>query len=274
MIAASMSPLRLRRLSPALLLALALPAPGAGAADRLAQITCSPSPVAQDFPLPAGVDRDRLVRELHPHPFVANQEEVEKTCAVMVRPWKAKPGHAIVVLETARFTADGYGDPQRLIHLGLYPWPLTANARALAKTATPTALEPGSELSLLDFAPYRIAPDTIAFGLRTRRNIPYSGGGGENVTLYLYRVVDATIDPILTTLMKSSSITAGDWNEDGTRDHFENGSDVAAVLSVLKKATRGFFDLRKSLEGRSMVFRWDGAAYQAKGADPVKDVND
>ena len=258
-----------------LLLPLALPTRGqaAGAADWKSRVTCTPSPVAKDFPLPTGVDQDRLIRELHPAPLLDTPDSVERSCSVLVRPWKAKPDHAIVVLETAVFEAAHASEANRSLRIGLFALPITGESHALAKSEEPTAMESWSEVTFLDFAPYRITPDTTAFGVRLTRNFMYAGGGGMNETLYLFRVRDATIEPILTTLIRSSSITAGEWNDDGTRDHSENGSDDPAVLSVAKNKTQGFFDLKKSLHGKSVVFRWKGSTYQAKGKDPVEDVN-
>jgi hypothetical protein len=77
----------------------------------------------------------------------------------------------------------------------------------------------------------------------------------------------------MSTLIWSSSLTAGEWHKDGTRDHWEHGSTTPAMLSVLKTKTGGYFDLLKKHGKRQAILKWDGEQYVLKGKDPVPNVN-
>ncbi len=118
-----------------------------------------------------------------------------------------------------------------------------------------------------DLAPYRIAPDRRAFGLRGAWADSYSGGGAEYSALYLFAVIDGAVHQVLAAPMSAYEDIAGDWHKDGTRDH--DITDAANLLIVTAHATGGYFDLLlKSRTGHaSRTYRWSAAsaAYRQVG---------
>jgi hypothetical protein len=123
----------------------------------------------------------------------------------------------------------------------------------------------------LDLAPYRIAPDQRAFGLRGTWSDGYAGGFGSYNALYLFAVVDGALKQVLAVPMSSYRSIAGDWNKDGTRNH--ETTEGANVLIVTKQVTEGHFDLLlKSRTGKKQrLYQWSATvnAYQpAKKAKP------
>jgi hypothetical protein len=112
----------------------------------------------------------------------------------------------------------------------------------------------------LDLAPYRIAPDQRAFGLRGTWSDGYAGGMGSYNALYLFAVVDGALKQVLAVPMSSYRSIAGDWNKDGTRNH--ETTEGANVLIVTKQMTSGHFDLLlKSRTGKGQqLYRWSATA--------------
>lgn len=112
----------------------------------------------------------------------------------------------------------------------------------------------------LDLAPYRIAPDQRAFGLRGTWSDGYSGGFGSYNALYLFAVVDGALKQVLAVPMSSFKSIAGDWNKDGTRNH--ETTEGAHVLIVTKQMTAGHFDLLlKNRKGKGQqLYQWSATA--------------
>ena len=114
------------------------------------------------------------------------------------------------------------------------------------------------ELVRYDFAPYQLNPATRAFGLRIGAQVAYSGGGAYNQAVSLFAVIGGRLQPVLTVPVYAFSDTAGEWNNDGTRQH--HLSENASVL-VMGKPHEGYRDiiLRQSGKNRRerVTFRWD-----------------
>jgi hypothetical protein len=144
---------------------------------------------------------------------------------------------------------------------GLVDWSNTdlPNAPDAAQGADDGGIAPSAYESL-DLAPYRIAPNQRAFGLRGTWSDGYSGGMGSYNALYLFAVVDGALKQVLAVPMSSYRSIAGDWNKDGTRNH--DTTEGANVLIVTKQMTAGHFDLLlKSRTGRAQrLYRWSAAA--------------
>ncbi len=107
--------------------------------------------------------------------------------------------------------------------------------------------------------PYRITPDTPAFGLRASWSDSYAGGFGWHSALFLYAMVGGMLRPVLSVPVLALTDSAGDWNTDGTRQHdVEEGANVLVVTSHL---VDGYFDLlvRNRLTRRKRLFRWNEA---------------
>jgi hypothetical protein len=94
-----------------------------------------------------------------------------------------------------------------------------------------------------------------------------------NADLALYIVNDSSVVQVMTTLLASSSMTAGNWNDDGSRDHFENGDESEAILIMLKSSSNGYFDILKSRNKTKAIYKWNGSTYESADTDPVEDVN-
>lgn len=119
----------------------------------------------------------------------------------------------------------------------------------------------------LDLAPYRIAPDQRAFGLRGTWSDGYAGGMGSYNALYLFAVVDGALKQVLAVPMSSFKSIAGDWHKDGMRDH--DTTEGAHVLIVTKQMTAGHFDLLlKNRKGKAQqLYQWSATA---NAYQPVK----
>jgi hypothetical protein len=223
--------------------------------------------------LPASITREAVLEKLHPAPLLDSDEDFERVCGILARELPAQPGRIAVVLVSQRFTQNQFGglnSSDVRVQIGV----LAEGEQPgwIATTTAPIHL-PEASLVELDFARYRVAPDVTAFGLRWQRHFMYAGGGGMNQFLELFLVNGATVAPILSTLMRSSSITAGAWRKDKTRDHRERGSETAATISILKTMTLGHFDLLKKHGKKQAALKWNGDGYALMGKDPVEDVN-
>lgn len=115
------------------------------------------------------------------------------------------------------------------------------------------------ELDRLDFAPYQLSENHPAFGVRYLAQVMYSGGGAFNQAITLFTVMDGQLRPVLTAPTYEFADIAGEWHQDGTRDH-----DVSSREFVLILKTSGQDDFRdiiwrergaKKSEGKT--YRWD-----------------
>lgn len=158
------------------------------------------------------------------------------------------------------------------LYLGVFSWQnpqLTPIARsekplnqlsewnkAAEKESDDESVRPLAYYTKLDLAPYRIAPDTLAFGVRGGYSDAYSGGGAFYEVLELYTIKDSKIINVFSDLVYYYSDIAGDWNKDGTRQH--DISESKYILKMRSAKTHGFYDLeRVSLQDKSsQIFRW------------------
>nr|WP_230326276.1 hypothetical protein [Citrobacter sp. Res13-Sevr-PEB04-36] len=158
------------------------------------------------------------------------------------------------------------------LYLGVFSWQnqrLTPIARsekplnqlsewnkAAEKESNDESVRPLAYYTKLDLAPYRIAPDTLAFGVRGGYSDAYSGGGAFYEVLELYAIKDNRIINVFSDLVYQYQDIAGDWNKDGTRQH--DISESKYILKMRSAKTHGFYDLeRVNLEDKSShIFRW------------------
>ncbi len=111
------------------------------------------------------------------------------------------------------------------------------------------------EFVRIDCAMYQIAPQDFAFGLRLARNEGYSGGFAQFHNLILFVVKDTKIVPVLNVPIYCLQNLAGDWNEDGTRQHFVTEREW--VVCVTNKKHNGYFDLQiKQKKTKKMPYRF------------------
>lgn len=124
------------------------------------------------------------------------------------------------------------------------------------KESDDESVRPLAYYTKLDLAPYRIVPDTLAFGVRGGYSEAYSGGGAFYEVLELYAIKDNRIINVYSDLVYQYTDIAGEWNKDGTRQH--DISESKYILKMRSAKTHGFYDLeRVNLQDKSsQIFRW------------------
>ncbi|MBF0544605.1 MAG: hypothetical protein HQM08_09235 [Candidatus Riflebacteria bacterium] len=150
--------------------------------------------------------------------------------------------------------------------------------RPLAKTQIckdPNTYEEYSFLSF-DFAKFEIKKDHVAIGLRLAKRVAYGGGGGFFNDLVLFDIQGDKLVQILRTPINCEQLMAGDWHDDGTRDHFEN--DEKGILVINKTIKNDYYTMTKKMrrpedvkkyKGRKMEFFWNGSEYISQNKEII-----
>ncbi len=139
---------------------------------------------------------------------------------------------------------------------------ISAWNKAAEKESDDESVRPLAYYTKLDLAQYRIAPDTLAFGVRGGYSDAYSGGGAFYEVLELYTIKDSKIINVFSDLVYYYSDIAGDWNKDGTRQH--DISESKYILKLRSAKTQGFYDLEVvNLQDKSsQIFHWSESLQQ------------
>ena len=139
---------------------------------------------------------------------------------------------------------------------------ISAWNKAAEKESDDESVRPLAYYTKLDLAPYRIAPDTLAFGVRGGYSDAYSGGGAFYEVLELYTIKDSKIINVFSDLVYYYSDIAGDWIKDGTRQH--DISESKYILKLRSAKTQGFYDLEVvNLQDKSsQIFHWSESLQQ------------
>lgn len=139
---------------------------------------------------------------------------------------------------------------------------ISAWNKAAEKESDDESVRPLAYYTKLDLAPYRIAPDTLAFGVRGGYSDAYSGGGAFYEVLELYTIKDSKIINVFSDLVYYYSDIAGDRNKDGTRQH--DISESKYILKLRSAKTQGFYDLEVvNLQDKSsQIFHWSESLQQ------------
>ncbi len=139
---------------------------------------------------------------------------------------------------------------------------ISAWNKAAEKESDDESVRPLAYYTKLDLAPYRIAPDTLAFGVRGGYSDAYSGGGAFYEVLELYTIKDSKIINVFSDLVYYYSDIAGDWNKDGTRQH--DISESKYILKLRAAKTQGFYDLEvvNLHDKSSQIFHWSESLQQ------------
>ena len=139
---------------------------------------------------------------------------------------------------------------------------ISAWNKAAEKESDDESVRPLAYYTKLDLAPYRIAPDTLAFGVRGGYSDAYSGSGAFYEVLELYTIKDSKIINVFSDLVYYYSDIAGDWNKDGTRQH--DISESKYILKLRSAKTQGFYDLEVvNLQDKSsQIFHWSESLQQ------------
>ena len=153
-----------------------------------------------------------------------------------------------------------YTDKLKLI--ALYPGPLDVKISwRHSNIGTPdqdstSYFNPGN-YDRFDFANYKVSDNQVAFGIRVGWRTMYSGGGGYFSALMLFIVQGDKIVNILSEPTDEDGMSAGEWNDDGTRG--KNFWETHDVLIMLPHKTSGYYDLKiKQRDSKwSQNFKWD-----------------
>ncbi|CAM8309204.1 TPA: hypothetical protein ACYSC8_002337 [Citrobacter freundii] len=139
---------------------------------------------------------------------------------------------------------------------------ISAWNKASEKESDDESVRPLAYYTKLDLAPYRIAPDTLAFGVRGGYSDAYSGGGAFYEVLELYAIKGSKIINVYSDLVYQYTDIAGDWNKDGTRQH--DISESKYILKLRSAKTQGFYDLEVvNLQDKSsQIFHWSESLQQ------------
>lgn len=237
------------------------------------QMAGRPAPDRLGTRLPDGLDRATLLQALWPGVDPARAQ------LVGARAWAQHPGHAVAIAcigdepvpAQAEPECDAWSTRAALAVLRIDAGPPRVVARlALDGSAgwppldwegdAPQSVgdEPGAlpqRWDRFDLAPYRLGDGPPAFGLRGSWSEGYSGGGASYSALYLFELRGDALAPVFAAPMSLYRDIAGDWNEDGTRQH--DIEDWARVLVVEPARHDGRHDLRLRERGtRSGGQRW------------------
>ncbi|WP_164871811.1 SH3 domain-containing protein [Solirhodobacter olei] len=253
------------------------------------QIGGTPDTGPLGTPLPAGLTRDAVLR------LVAPEADPKRVTLVGAKPWPHLANGYVALVCAAHDPADlpPAGAPPGCdsnpdVYLGVLRMPPGGTPHLVARTPKgfvlnsdwappagapillPSIAPEGADtwpagrsdnsVSGFDLAPYRIAPGTYAFGLRSDQTEGYSGGYATFETLHLFQIDGTTLRRILAQPIYVMKMTAGDWNKDGTRQH--DVSEDRLVLAVLPHLVAGHYELRVAELGkqpRSAILRWNPA---------------
>ena len=107
-----------------------------------------------------------------------------------------------------------------------------------------------------DLAAYRLSSGAPALGLRGSWSDGYAGGGAFYSALYLFELRGDTLKQVFGAEMSMYRDIAGNWNDDGTREH--DIEEWAGVLIVEPRAHHGHQDMRlRERGGRGGdLYRW------------------
>jgi hypothetical protein len=227
--------------------------------------------------VPDGYDRTEIASLAFPDSIIVNDEVLEVPWLLFVKPWRASPGLNVAVLETVTYLKEKNERAAEEVKTTLYVAVFaggTAGAKAEVKARGQADSMAERHVTDLDLAPYRLARDKLAFGVRSRMSWPLVGGGGDNEYLMLFLPDGQEVKKVWATLMHSWRMYNDGYFDDGSSNKAEEGHEGTAIISVLKTATRGLRDLSKSgWSKRPAVYRWNGTSYVTKDKDSVENVN-
>ncbi|NZA25581.1 hypothetical protein H0E84_04235 [Luteimonas sp. SJ-92] len=241
----------------------------------------------------AGFDRRQLLEALMPG-VVA-----EGVHLLGARPWPQRPGHFVALLcvgDSIEHGAPRYeqdcdtsvsqailgvlriedGRPHAVATLALDD---DAGLPRLDWSAgdAPQAVDPENpdpvpqRWESFDLAPYTLRHGAAAFGLRAGWSEGYAGGGAFFSALYLFDLQGDALVPVFATQMSMYRDLAGDWNEDGTRQHHID--EWARIVIVQPKTRHGYHDLlvrERGARGGGVVYAWSPEARRYAPASPPR----
>lgn len=96
-------------------------------------------------------------------------------------------------------------------------------------------------LDRLDLANYQLNDTTKAFGIRYSVDTGYAGGGASSQAMNLFAVIAGRLKPVLSVATYEYENIAGEWHNDGTRDHDITTSEY--ILKILPQQKNGFYNI-------------------------------
>lgn len=110
-----------------------------------------------------------------------------------------------------------------------------------------------------DLANFKMSSNVTSFGIRNVHYKTYSGGGAQYEYLVLFAIIEGDLIPVFKSCMSEYEDIAGNWNDDGTRDHDISESNY--ILMVDTKQTNGYnnFIIKERKTQNKTVYRWNSA---------------
>ena len=225
--------------------------------------------------LPADITLDELSQLVFKKSYNQIIKSTETECrALLMQQWPGRAGIYIGVGEIKDLSNDI--DVPAQIFITLFKINKPHNFEIISRTEKPFTFmienpakiedfdneNPLDELVRIDCAPFQIAPKEFAFGLRLACNKGYSGGFAQFHNLILFSIKDKSLVPILNIPIYSLQNLAGNWNENGTREHYIIEKEW--VVCLTEKKHNGYFDLQikqKKLKNKSYQFIWTNGKY-------------
>jgi hypothetical protein len=166
-----------------------------------------------------GYDRGEIVKLLFPKPLVVAAETVEAPWLLFVKPWKASPELSVAVLQTVTYGKgpDAVNETASTLYIAVFAGG-ASGAKIEIKARGQVHGVAERYLREIDVAPYRLAPDKLAFGVRTWMNWPMVGGGGNNEYLLLFVPDGQGLKTVWATLMQSWSMSNDGYREDPVKN--------------------------------------------------------
>jgi hypothetical protein len=169
-------------------------------------------------------------------------------CGVSVKKWPYKKATFIVYAEdTANY----------------YVYIISAKANRFSVDAKYEKKHAGDyRFSSFDFAPYKITKNSTALGFRFTANGPYAGGGYTCEKLLLLENNNNKLREILFTTMAYEALIAGEWNDDGSRDHSE--VNQSGIIMIGNPDGSGYNKLIKKVDDKKEIYSWENDRYSAE----------
>ncbi len=210
--------------------------------------------------LPAGLSAKTIVE------LVAPRENASSAWLVGVKPWSYRPNSFIAIVifsvDTVYLAMLEYQEnkiPAKVIANYGKPLDIAGNTVNWDNIDLGDENLPNSDdmtYYRFDFAPFKISENQTAFGIRVNWSNSYAGGGADFQALMLFvakgdRIINILLEPIY-----YFSDIAGNWHDDGTRDH--NLSEGENIVIMLPHKTNGYYDLQLKTVGskQKQVFFW------------------
>ncbi|CAN5177372.1 hypothetical protein BH09DEP1_BH09DEP1_4850 [soil metagenome] len=225
--------------------------------------------------LSSAISLDELSGLVFKKPYQQMSKDTKTEClGLMMQRWPGRP-ELYIGVGHLRDTTLGYFENPAQIFITLFKISKPHTFEIVSQTAKPflfTIQNPAhidgfdleyalDELLGIDGAPFKIAPNEYAFGLRLACNKGYAGGFAQFQNLILFCLKDKTITPILNIPIYSLENYAGDWNEDGTRERFVTEREWVVCITEKKHNEHFNLQIKQKKTNKSYQLTWNSGKY-------------